>query len=310
MSLGLKGHIGLGEETTWGTGVAPGTFLPGTEDVNLEIARLRIEDPHASRWALPSDKGRVSVRGGTRGHPVYTDAFGKVLKAFFGAPTTTGTGPYTHVFAPPSSGVSGTQALPGISVQVTKGDKTIRYVGGQLNQLTLNAPVDNYLTADLDWIFKSYDSTATAATPTLPTDSIYAFRHLAVQRNAAAFNLVESATFTFTHNLEVETLQDGTDEIAATFLGAFGLQIQLTIAFRDTSLYNDFLSDATGAYTFTWTNGSNSLKIDVPKAVIASYSNPLQGAGRLVATVTLNAEYDSTTGKMVDVTLVNNTATY
>lgn len=306
---GALGHIGMGKETAWGTGVAPSVFYPATEEINQEIARLRIEEPHASLAPLASEAGRRSVQGGLKGIPGYTDAIGHLLLAFFGQVSTSGAGPYTHVFSV-ADPVAADHARPPYSVQVTKGSKTRRFVGGQLNRLGLSQSASDYLKFDADLIFKDFVDGLSPATPTFPTDAVFGFRDLAVKRGGSALPVrVEDLSLTLNNNLN-PVLGAGSDRIAAVDQGPVSVEVQMTIEFDDAAIYTDFVGDAANAYEFTWTRGGKSFTIKLYRAVIVSHSDPLSAAGRLTAVVSLAAELDPVSGGFVEATLVNNTAAY
>ena len=301
-------HIGLGKETTWGTGVPPTLFISGSKDVNIEIARMRIEGPHATPAQLKSDAGRKSVRGGMSGIPGYTDAIGHLLRALLGDPSTSGTGPYTHVFDAANGPADRKYARPPYSLQWTADGVTRRYVGGQLGQIVFDQRADDYLKLNLDWIFKDHQDGVTEATPTYPTDAVYGFRDLVVKRAGSALGIrVEELSVTINNNLE-PVAATGSDTIAAVDLGIITAEAQLTLEFNDPNVYNDFINDQAQTYEFVWTKGAKSLTIKFYRAVVASHSQPIPASGRLTAVATLAAELDP--AGFVDVTLVNDTASY
>lgn len=312
MDQGRYGHIGFGKETTWGTGVAPTIFLPGTEDLTVERARLVRDVPAASRFLPPSEAGRKRIQGvSTNGHTLYTDAIGLILLGLAGQVSTSGSSsPYTHTFTPLSQPLADDHALTPISVQVTAGSRTKRFVGGQIASLSLSQPKDDYASFNLNWHFKDVDTSQSAATPAIPSESKYAYRHLAITRDGNAVTTVESVDFTFDNELESEELLDGTDLIAASGFGGMIVTADLTLAFRDTNTYDQFYNDTSSSWVFTWTIGTNSFKITIPRAVVTSFSDPLSGPGRLTATAQLSGELDSASGYAVQFELVNNTASY
>ena len=312
MDQGRYGHIGFGEEAAWGTGVAPTVFLPGTEDLSPDRDRMVIEEPHASRFDLPSKAGRMRIQGkNTSGHPLYTDAIGLILKALFGQVSTAGTAaPYTHTFTPLGQPLAASNALPPISVQVTAGSRTKRFVGGQIASLNLTQPKDDFAKFDLGWHFKDVDTAAAAATPAIPNDDIFAFRHLAITRDSVAVDTVEQLSLTIDNQLESEELLDGTDKIAAVGFGGLVATLDLTLAFRDTNAYSQFYNDTPSNWELVWTLGANKLTFRLPRVVVATFSDPLSGPGRLTATAQLKAEYDSVAGYGVQAELVNSTASY
>jgi len=312
MDQGRYGHIGFGKESSWGAGVAPTVFLPGTEDLSPDRDRLVIEDPHASRFDLPSKAGRMRIQGkNTSGHPLYTDSIGLILLGLFGQVATSGTAaPYTHTFSPLNAPLTALNALPPISVQVTAGSRTKRFVGGQIASFSLNQPKDDFAKFDLGWHFKDVDTSQSAATPAIPNEDIYAFRHLAITRDGNPVTTVESLTLNIDNQLEGEELLDGSDRVSAIGFGGLAITVDLTLAFRDTNAYDQFYNDLASAWAFKWTLGANSLEFLLPKAVVASFSDPLSGPGRLTATAQLKGEYDSASGYALQATLVNSTASY
>lgn len=307
---GVLGHIGLGAESTWGTGVPPTVWFPGTEEIGLTISRLMLEDPHGMVFPLPSQAGRMTAEGGLRGFPVYTEEFGHILKAALGAPTDSGTGPYTHTYAF-AEPVAGDHVRPPYSVQVTKGAKTRRYVGGQVSRLSLAQRNDDYLKADLQMLFKSWDDSQSEATPTFPSSTVFAFRDLAVKKGGSDLGLrVEELTIELNNNLAAVTGLGSADLLAVEQNGQVSATAQLTLEFDDAAIYNDFVNDNGDKYEFIWTSGTDKLTVTMYRAVVAEHGDPLSGAGRLTATATLQAEYSTADGKFIEIELVNDTASY
>ena len=303
-------HIGLGKESSWGTGAAPSVFLPGSKDVNIEISRLRIEGPHATVAQLRSEAGRKNVRGGLGGVPGYTDAIGHLLRALLGDPSTSGSGPYTHAFTAANPPADRDYARPSYSLQWTADGVTRRYTGGQLSQIQFQQAADDYLKLNLDWIFKSNQDGVSEATPTFPTDSVYGFRDLVVKRAGADIPVrVESLDLTISNNLEPASAV-GSDEIAAVDLGTVTAEAQLTVEFNDADIYDDFAGDQAQRYDFIWAKGGKSFTVTFHRAVVAAHSQPIPASGRLTAAITLAAELDPSTGGFVDVVLVNDTPSY
>lgn len=307
---GTYAKLGFAFETSFGTGVAPTTFLPGTEDIRVNIPRLREESPYGGRNLLPADPGRKEVRGGTKGHTAYPNAIGVLLKAALGDPSTSGTGPYTHTFTPPSGPVSDTQALPSVSLTRGAGSRTRRYVGGQLNQLTVNAPVDGRVAFDGDWIFKDFVDGVADPVAVLESASPFRFAHADHKRGGVAYPYIETLTLTISNNLETGAYQDGGDTISEVLLGRVQLQVQLTLAFSSLETWNDFVANGVNAWEFGWKNGNYELRFTVPRLNIQEASDPVSGAGRLTASATGIAELDSASGYAFQVTLINDTASY
>lgn len=119
LKSGIAAQLGVKAETTWGTFVAPTRFYPLiSESLTEEIDRLESEGIIAGQRVLRSEQwaaGNVDV-GGDIQTELFQQGMGALLKACFGAVSTTGSGPYTHTFTP------GDLTDDHLSVQVGKPD--------------------------------------------------------------------------------------------------------------------------------------------------------------------------------------------
>ena len=308
---GIYGKLGLGKETAFGTGVDPTVFIPGTENIVINIPRDRDQQPNTGRAPLAAETGRIEIAGTTNGMRAYPRGIGHLLRAALGDPATSGTGPYTHVFDMPTGPISDQQALPSYSITRKAGSSVRRYAGGQLNSLTLNAPADGPVTFDADWLFMDFVDGVTDPTVVLENASPFRCADAAHKRAGAAFPYIESLTITLANNLEAEGLQDGTCKPAAILLGPALLTVNMTLAFNSPNVYDDFKNNAPQAWEFAWVKaGGDTLKIEVPKLNIESYPDPLSATGRLTVNVTGTAELDPGVGYPFRVTLINGEASY
>ena len=184
---GLAAQIGLGEETTWGTRVAPTRFLEGKEDMSFEIARMEAFGMRASagaaagtvmrtdRWAA----GRKSASGsltfdGEDSIPLASKGFSMLYKHIMGAaPVITtpggGTNSRDHTFAladPFGLGLTVQVGTPG-----TGGTVRVReYEGCKVMAAEWSQEIDGWfgLTVELDGEDETTSqSLASASYPTL-----------------------------------------------------------------------------------------------------------------------------------------------
>lgn len=309
MPTGATGHIGIGKETTWGEGVAPTVWLPATESLSADFPEIEVDVPYGGRNAPRSDRGRPTFSGSVSSILAKQELIGNIFNAALGAPVSSGTAPYVHTFTPREAPVSPTVAVEPYSVQVTRGGKTTRWVGGQLNEFTVNAPVDGRVTMDTDWMFKNWDNSVSAATPTLETNRTFLYKHADHLRNATAFPNIKSLTINYSNNLETDMTQDGTDELRAVYLGTSKLTVSMTVIFSTPNLFDDFLAQTDQAFEYGWEiNGGTYIKFIIPNLSIKDYQDPLSGRGILEASVEASAE-DAGSG-LFSVELGNSTDTY
>lgn len=103
LKSGLAAQLGIKAETTYGTFVAPTRFHPLiSESLSEEIDRMESEGIIAGRRVLASEQwaaGNVSIAGDIQTE-LYQQGMGALLKACFGAVSTSGSGPYTHTLTP------------------------------------------------------------------------------------------------------------------------------------------------------------------------------------------------------------------
>ncbi len=117
LGSGLARQIGYALEVTPGVPVAPVAFVPLIEaGISLDTDRVESAGIIAGRRVLTSDQwnGGNFTPGGDLQHELYTLGIGKLLKACMGSVSTSGSGPYTHVFTPGD--------LPTLTVQVGEPD--------------------------------------------------------------------------------------------------------------------------------------------------------------------------------------------
>ena len=306
MAMGIDGHIGLGLESTFGTGVAPDIFFPGTESINHTIPQLRDENPWGGLDDLGSDPGRQSFAGQIN-LQAYPATMGHLMNALLGGVTVAGGGPpYVHTFKRAAK-VSATQARPGYSMQVSKGGEHWRFSGGQCTQVSLTQNAGDRLAVSSDWLFKAATEVS-AATPSLPTLSPFRFKHVAHTLGGSDFDLIDSLTINMSNGIEAENLQDGTDAVTAFLLGRSRLTGNMTVAFREALVWDDFVEQSQNAWKFKWTISANyDLEINIPKLKIGETpNNSLGGAGRIIKTFPFIAEYDATLGASFSVVVTNN----
>lgn len=303
---GITGHIGLGQESTPGTGVAPDIFFPGTENIKVNIPQLRDENPYGGYDELGSSPGNLDIRGQISCQ-AYPTVLGHLLYALLGSDTEgNGSAPYEHTFKR-AAAVSSVWARPAYSFQVTKDGQTTRYTGGQCTQIGLSQDNGGRLAVTSDWIFQNYDTGQSAATPTLPSVDPLRFKHTAHTLGGSAFNLIESMNLTMSNGIEAEFLQDGSDLVSAFHLGRSILNGSMTFAFRDTAQSVDFYEQSQNAWEYVWEISSNyGLTINIPKLKLEDYDPPLSGAGRLTKTTAFRAERDATLGASFSAVLVHN----
>jgi hypothetical protein len=160
---GFSAQLGLAEEVTWGTIVAPARHLEFLgESLKNEIARAESKGLRAGRRILLSSQwapGKSRIAGGVD-LEMLTTSQALLWKHMLGAISTTGAGPYVHTAIP------GDLTGKGLTIQIGRPDSTgtvrpFTYSGCKVRGWELSAEAGEIATLSLD-IVGAAETTATA----------------------------------------------------------------------------------------------------------------------------------------------------
>ncbi|GAB4530347.1 MAG: hypothetical protein Tsb0020_46890 [Haliangiales bacterium] len=279
------------------------SFGLGDEQPLLESDLLGFgRDPLAPVLDVVTNEGDVVV-------PIDAENFGIWLTGAFGAPTTTGTDPYTHVFD------SGAFTLPSMVLEAGRPDITrfVRNKGARVNTLGWQMSRGGLLTATVGMIAQG-EMAATTATEagTLTTLNRIRFAQAqgSVQREGTDVANVTAASPTYTNNLDpIPTIRsDGLIENVDPAIAA--MTGQLTLRFDDGPLIGQALAGAPAAMTFGFDSGTESITVELPAVYLSRPRLPIEGPNGQEITVDFQAAQPANGDPMVTVTLVNHTASY
>ena len=311
MGNSLLSEVGIGQETTFGTAVASSRYFSmANVNITQTIPRLR-EDYQFGVGSTPqADNGRLRIAGNIDGIHARADILGGLLRGVLGDPTDAGSDPYTHTYVDAATKFSTAAALPPYTVNVHYNTRIHAYDGGQLTTLTLNQARDQRLLLNTAWIFKGM-ADISSESPTLESNTPFKFSQLTVQRNSSNFTYFEDLTISINAPIETEELLDASDEITCTERsGPVRVEVSGTVSSKDTTLYTDFKTPTVEDWTFTWSDGTDSLAITIDRLNIEAFGEPISGAGRQTFTVTGVAEYDTSNTRSIQAVLTNSVASY
>lgn len=193
LKSGLAAQLGVKAETTWGTFVAPTRFYPLiSESLTEEIDRLESEGIitglrvlNTAQWAA----GNVDV-GGDIQTELYQQGMGALLKACFGAVSTSGAGPYTHTFTP------GDLTDDHLSVQVGKPDgagtvQPFSFSGMKVTDWELSMEAGGLVTLSTSLVGKQLATSESLATASFGTGAAtpFTFKHASATIAGGAANV-------------------------------------------------------------------------------------------------------------------------
>ena len=165
---GARAQMALAFETVYGSPPVGGfTKMPfASTTLGAEQPLLNSELLGYGRDELAPIKDAVTADGDVV-VPLDAEAFGFWLKAAFGAPTTTGTGPWTHEFQ------SGAWTLPSLSIETGMPEvpRYAMYSGCVLDQITWQMQRSGLLTATARLVAQG-ETVGTTTSPSAVTASL------------------------------------------------------------------------------------------------------------------------------------------
>jgi hypothetical protein len=251
-----------------------------------------------------STEGNKAVAGPLL-YEIAPEDVGIYLKNLVGAPTTSGAGPYTHVFQP---AMFGANALPiGFAIQYDYGagiaaaSRYLRQIGCRISQATFNFRQSGAQTISFDVIGSDFakSNTDLDATPVILAHTNFEAANLAIVIGGGAPKdiCLLSATLTYSNDLDQEKfcisgggVRDGLDEGMAIVSG------QLEAFFDDEDVIDTVLSGVDTEILFTLSRGdglgsagNESLTIHVGDIVFAKTAPPINGPRGLRCTMNFTA---------------------
>ncbi|MCV2448978.1 phage tail tube protein [Paracoccus sp. DMF] len=307
---GARAQMALAFETVYGTPPAGGfTKMPfASTTLGAEQPLLNSELLGYGRDPLAPIKDAVTADGDIV-VPIDAEAFGFWLKAAFGDPVTTGTGPWTHEFR------SGAWTLPSVSIETGMPEvpRYAIYSGCVLDQLSWQMQRSGLLTATARLVAQGETVGTVSGTGTPAPIDLKRFGHFngAITRNGAALGNVVSAQITCANNLDrIETIRadgriDGADPSIAALTGS------IEVRFSDSMLVTQAIDGDPCELEFSYALPSGaSFSFTVHAVYLPRPRIEISGPQGVQATFDWQAARDSTRGRMCTATLINDREEY
>jgi hypothetical protein len=307
---GARAQMALAFETIYGTAPVSGFIrMPfASTTLGSEQPLLNSELLGYGRDPLPPIKDAVTADGNVV-VPIDAEAFGFWLKACFGQPITTGTGPYTHAFR------SGGWVLPSFTIETGMPEvpRFAMYSGCVLDTLSWQMQRSGLLTATASLVAQGESIAAASAAGTLAELGLQRFGHFngAISRNGAALGNIASAEITYANTLDrVETIRsdgriDGADPSIAALTG------RIEVRFADQLLVSQAINGDPCELSFAYALPSGeSLTLTAHAVYLPRPRIEIAGPQGVQATFDWQAARDTTLGRMCTVTLINSIEEY
>lgn len=261
------------------------------------------QDPY---YEAVTDEGSIEV-------PIDLRAFGWWLRLIFGAPTTSGSGPYTHVF---TSGQDLDTAALELGHTKLSTPKYQMHTMSKVNNLKFSMERTGALNATLDLIAQGQADDASDPSDADPLS--YTLKRFNQSRGKITVGgeqlaNVTAGDLTFSNNLEsVETIRsdgliDGIDEAAATATGS------VTVRYGTDSTLPDAATNETPVamqFSHTIADTDYSITWDFPRVFLPLVKQEVSGPGGIEASYDWQAAKDDDAGYLLAVTLINDVESY
>lgn len=308
---GARAQLALAFESVYGTPPTPPAYwrMPfASSTLGSERPLLGSELLGYGRDPLPPVPD-VETADGDIVVPIDLRAWGVWLKGAFGAPSTTGNGPYTHEFQ------SGGWSIPSMSIETGNPEvPSYRMVSGcKVNTISWQMQRSGLLTATVGLIAQGETPAGSSSAGTLTDINVLRFGQFngAIERDGAPLGNIVSAQVTYSNNLDrIETIRsdgkiDGADPTIASLTGS------IDVRFADLTLLNDAINGAPVELNFRFVRSvSESFELVAHAVYLPKPRLPIQGPAGIQATFEWQAALDSGVGRMCTAILINDQADY
>lgn len=314
-AAGSNGTVRLIRETTFGTTPTPAADGTNVFCVPFNTCDLTINQPVQKPATIT---GTRNPSKGFRGNkdctgsivvPMDLRAIGLWLKLLFGEPTTTGTGPYTHVFKILSE-------LPSYSIEkgFTDIDDFYLYAGVKASNFSLTFGGDGELTMSigLNGASETHSDASIAEDTSDETDwvnistRLYNSQGTLSVAGGSLSPCVTEFTLNFDNGLESAYCIGSSGEKSKTVGGQVSVNGSITAIFDDDTLLAYGRADTETSLLLTITSGSYSIAFDIGESLINYNSPGITGPAGVYQTLDYEAYYeDDDDASALKVTLVN-----
>lgn len=243
--------------------------------------------------------------------PIDVDSWGHWLKGALGAPTTTGTDPYTHTFT------TGASSLPSFTAEKQMPDAStfLLHTGCVVNQIQWTMQRSGNVTATVGIIGKNEakNSTTQAGTLSEPTLTRFGSFNGCIKRDGSNMANVVSADITYSNNLDpVDTIVCGGDgTIEGVEPGITSLTGSMTLRFADQGILDAAINGTSIELVFEYTRSAGEeFRLTAHKVLLPRPRVQIDGPNGVQATFDFQCALDTVAGQMATFELINSVASY
>jgi hypothetical protein len=309
---GANAKVAMKRETTYGVAASGNYVLVPAYSIELAPRQEFERQPliGLGRQPVRPTRGIIEVTG-TVELPIDLRAIGHWLTMLLGLPATSGSGPYTHVWS------STATALPSFTMEVQHVDlaspRYLRTVGVMANRAAFRFEPGGFprLRLDLIGAAQSNETTSAAGTPTELAYTPFSNLQSLIKKDGSNWAKVLNSNINYNNNLDLMRYVGGGGVVEDIVPGAIEIDGDITLALADDSSLD--LAEAATVFDLQigWTGGaSQSFTIELDQAELGRAGPPVNGGGRVEVTHEMVGSKDSSEGRALAITVVNDVTSY
>jgi hypothetical protein len=260
----------------------------------------------------PKDPGRsLATHGGDIEVPLCLTHMGWILYGLFGAPVTSGSGDYTHVFK------SGASSLPFHTIEVGHPEtgRFLQHIGVMFNSTSFKLDKKGgYGSVSIGCLGQT-EIKRTSSAGGSPVEEVLDRIHQwtgAISRDGSPFANVTECDLNFSNGLVANNdIINGEPYPASIDLGQSSLKGNLTARFVDDAVYDLAVSGEPFALELAWAvSATRAFILKAPAVRLEKAGIPMEGPGGIRARFSLRGEWAASDDAMFIATLKNARANY
>lgn len=296
LQFGRGAFIKLGEESTYGT-------IAGAMGVDNRIISASFQKTQEKeRKTHLSQSGGGGFQnghfeaflncGGSIDLPLLYEGTGMLIKAAVGNATTSGAGPYEHLYIPTADGT-----VPSLSIALQRGtgisnSKEI-FLGCKVASMNISGSAGEEITASFEIIAQDSQTRAAALSSSFGSGKqMFHFEcgNLSYSGNSFA---MKSFEFTLDNKLERRNVLGDKKTLEPVVSDVKDVTLSVTLEMQDNLLFDNFIAGTQSDAVFTLTNGTDICEITIRNAYVVDYDDPINTFGPIERSMTFVGESDA-----------------
>lgn len=319
MAYGMKSHMGVSLQNSWGTSMATSKdYVQFASETLAEDIPSNVMEGMKGRYEEPgSYEGTHAIAGDIlmEVHPV---VMGKFILGWCGqssAPALASS-VYAHSMIPVTAEFDPQASLRPLTIEMNRdAGSAYQYYDMLVDQITFEYAHGALLKSTVNLLGGKFEKLAKTTAAYLP-GSNFPWNTTSVSFGGAAIDEISQMTITCANQLEAIGTLDGTktpNRIKRS--GYRTVEISGTILFVDNTEADKFLAMSDQRVIVfskgeTIGNAANSLKIDVPNFQYTAFPINVGGAGKIEVGFTGKAKFNETSNYLIEFVMSNTRAAY